>query len=297
METAHSCQCQKKESGTADSSSRWSNSSAIVAEDVGACLFRMLPPNQGHGQVSDAAASACLDSPPPPQAMFSSAVHHPIISLFSSTGSDPLALFSTHLDDDDHSIIHFLHDARSEPPPPPPARLLSSTETSGSTTADSQGYTLDQTVLHLQGPDLRRTFIHCPPYDGSSPSINTTSSRSYSNIATDAVAGSSAVMAMVDNRSTGSRSTRGGGRSLGIRHPWVHLQVRNLGKNWSFEVGIVDHADRMGVLRMSTFQVRFPELGALGTHKSSQFHLEQLESWLESSCLHEMVTLTSISLL
>jgi hypothetical protein len=35
----------------------------------------------------------------------------------------------------------------------------------------------------------------------------------------------------------------------------MHLQVRNLGREWAFEVGIVDHAGRVGIVRLSTFQV------------------------------------------
>lgn len=42
---------------------------------------------------------------------------------------------------------------------------------------------------------------------------------------------------------------------LGIEHPWIHLQVRNLHREWSFEVGIVDRSGREGVVRCSTFQV------------------------------------------
>ena len=35
----------------------------------------------------------------------------------------------------------------------------------------------------------------------------------------------------------------------------MHLQVRNLGREWAFEVGIVDQAGRVGIVRLSTFQV------------------------------------------
>ena len=31
--------------------------------------------------------------------------------------------------------------------------------------------------------------------------------------------------------------------------------LRNLGREWAFEVGIVDHAGRAGIVRLSTFQV------------------------------------------
>lgn len=42
---------------------------------------------------------------------------------------------------------------------------------------------------------------------------------------------------------------------LGITSPWIHLQVRNLRKDWSFEVGVRDRSGRKGIIRCSTFQV------------------------------------------
>ena len=74
-----------------------------------------------------------------------------------------------------------------------------------------EGYTLNQTVLHIQSPTLRTTHIRCPAI--------------------------------------------GMATSLGMQHPWVHLQVRNMDKEWSFEVGVVDKAGREGIIRCSTFQV------------------------------------------
>ncbi|KAG8902007.1 hypothetical protein FRB99_004972 [Tulasnella sp. 403] len=44
------------------------------------------------------------------------------------------------------------------------------------------------------------------------------------------------------------------GARLGITLPWLHLQVRNLEKEWSFEVGVVDVRGREGRIRCSTFQ-------------------------------------------
>ena len=41
---------------------------------------------------------------------------------------------------------------------------------------------------------------------------------------------------------------------LSLKHSWVHLQVRNLQKEFAFEVGIVDSANRCGRIRWSTFQ-------------------------------------------
>jgi hypothetical protein len=45
-------------------------------------------------------------------------------------------------------------------------------------------------------------------------------------------------------------------RDLGLKHKWLHLQVRNMGREWSFDVGIVDKSGKRGVIRCSTFQVR-----------------------------------------
>jgi len=41
---------------------------------------------------------------------------------------------------------------------------------------------------------------------------------------------------------------------LGLKHPWVHIQVLNMGRPWSFELGLVDQAGKEGIVRSSTFQ-------------------------------------------
>jgi hypothetical protein len=152
--------------------------------------------------------------------MLVSAVQPGIVSLFSSTGSDPLQLFSVHTDPSlpAHSVIHLVHDTSSHPPPPPPAILIQLSPDENSD-APSPWYTLDQTVLHIQSPTLPTTYIRCPP---------------------DRAAG----------------ALRGIEEHLGIRHPWMHIQVRELGSAWSFELGIVDLAGRLGIVRCSTFQAR-----------------------------------------
>lgn len=156
--------------------------------------------------------------------MFSAAVQPALVSLFSSTGSEPLTLFSSHVDKSlpADSCICLLKDSTSLPPPPPPANLLN-VESAGENLndADRSEHVLDQTILHVQSPSLRKTYIRCPPVGWSSPG-------------------------------RGSRTRR---TDLGIEHPWVHLQVRNLHKEWSFEVGIVDRSGREGIVRCSTFQV------------------------------------------
>jgi hypothetical protein len=147
--------------------------------------------------------------------MFSTSVQPEIVSLFSSTGSEPLSLFSIHTDPSlpVDSFIHFLDDTTSQPPPPPPADMISQTPAEEPDCSDPfipTGYMLDQTVLHIQSPTLPTTFVRCPPE----------------------------------------------GRSqLGMKHPWLHLQVRNMGREWAFEIGLVDQTGSIGIVRCSTFQV------------------------------------------
>ena len=156
--------------------------------------------------------------------LFSTSVQPSTISLFSSTGSDPLTLFRTSVDKSlpSDSFLHFLHDRYSSPPPPPPGSLLhlpiiiSEQQDDNSESSPNHGYELDQTVLHIQSPTIQTTYIQCPKAESRD-----------------------------DSKSN----------ALGVRHPWMHLQVRNLGREWAFEVGIVDHAGRVGIVRLSTFQV------------------------------------------
>ncbi|KAF5357122.1 hypothetical protein D9756_006477 [Leucocoprinus leucothites] len=182
--------------------------------------------------------------------MFSNILQPPSISLFSSTGSDPFQLWSLTLDTtapSGTSVIQLLHDSAhggSKSPyadnssaliePPALVELggalahlrtieTDSKEAEDTVTGTDRGYELDQTVLHIQSPKLPKTYIQCPP--NLSPSSS-----------------------LPERSSTPTPS-------LGLKYPWMHLQVRNLGREWSFEVGIVDTAGRTGVLRMSTFQV------------------------------------------
>ena len=163
--------------------------------------------------------------------LFSASVQPSIISLFSSTSSDPLSLFRTSVDKSlpSDSFLHLLHDQYSAPPPPPPGSLLHLPKISEQDNSPSRGYELDQTVLHIQSPTIQTTYIQCPKAE----------SRDKSN-------------------------------ALGVRHPWMHLQVRNLGREWAFEVGIVDHAGRVGIVRLSTFQVNL----FFSLSEPSSFHLQ-----------------------
>ena len=159
--------------------------------------------------------------------MFSGSVQPAIVSLFSSTGSDPLYLWSVKADSSlpADSFICFLDDSKSTPTPPPPAVLISPHPIGPDTSGDGEdefpermGYSLTQTVMHIQSPSLTKTYIRCPPPDWA-------------------------------------RARVGREGDLGLKHPWIHFQVRNIGRPWSFELGLVDQAGKEGVVRCSTFQV------------------------------------------
>lgn len=156
-------------------------------------------------------------------AMFSSSVQPGLVSLFSSTGTEPLSLFGSQTDTSlpSDSFICLLNDSSSQPAPSAPQLLITANVPDEDDTHASPNHTLYQTVLHIQSPTVQTTYIRCPP-----------------------------------KRS--SNATRGrNGRHLGLKHPWLHLQVRNMGREWAFEVGLVDQSGREGVVRCSTFQVRY----------------------------------------
>ncbi|KAI0035837.1 hypothetical protein K488DRAFT_42446 [Vararia minispora EC-137] len=158
--------------------------------------------------------------------MFSSNSQPGTVSLFSSTSSDPLALFSIHTDPSlpSDSFVHLLADTSSVPAPDPPAVLIVPHPISSSDSAERSGgrngYEIANTVLHIQSPTLCTTYIRSPP--------------SYWH----------------------SDKARDRERDLGLNHPWIHLQIRNMGREWSFEVGLVDTGGREGIVRCSTFQKR-----------------------------------------
>ncbi len=155
--------------------------------------------------------------------MFANTVQSSLLSLFSSTGSDPLQLFSQQVDKDlpEDSFIHWLNDTTNDPAPAPPRKLIHSTSAQGDSDNGNatRRTTLCQTVLHIQSPTIRSTFVRCP--------------------------------ALSDLSGGTRRST------LGLKHPWVHLQVRNLEHEWAFEIGVVDTLKSPGIMRFSTFQVSF----------------------------------------
>ncbi|KAH9886455.1 hypothetical protein C8Q73DRAFT_280773 [Cubamyces lactineus] len=132
--------------------------------------------------------------------MFSASVQPSVVSLFSSTGSDPLALFSSHCDTSlpSDSFVCILNDSTSEPAPPAPHTLIK-VKADDDDDDESPDYAL-----------------------GQSPSSATQSRRAPEH--------------------------------LGLKHPWMHLQVRNLHREWAFEVGLVDQSGREGIVRCATFQ-------------------------------------------
>ncbi|KAI0346404.1 hypothetical protein BDW22DRAFT_754877 [Trametopsis cervina] len=142
--------------------------------------------------------------------MFSSSVQPSLVSLLSTTSSECLSLFATQVDSalPADSFICLLNDASSAPQPPTPAMLISPPNIL-TRDEEGEGYSLDQTVLHIQSPTMRKTYIRCP----SSSGVN-----------------------------------------LGLQLSWLHLQVRDLGREWSFEVGVCDRASKRGIIRFSTFQ-------------------------------------------
>jgi len=159
--------------------------------------------------------------------MFSGSVQPATVSLFSSTGSEPLYLWSVKTDPSlpSDSFTCFLDDAKSTPTPPPPAALISphpvrvaGSGDSADDVSERMGYSLTQTVLHIQSPSLTKTYLRCPPFGWA-------------------------------------RARMGREGDLGLEHPFVHIQVRNMGRPWSFELGLVDQAGKEGIVRCSTFQV------------------------------------------
>ncbi|KAI0266474.1 hypothetical protein BC834DRAFT_130561 [Gloeopeniophorella convolvens] len=157
--------------------------------------------------------------------MFSGAVQPATVSLFSSTGSDPLSLWSSKTDPSlpADSIVCLLDDSKSTPTPPAPAAMISAhpVGAEGGNHLDSNsprmGYTLTQSVLHIQSPLLTKTYVRCPPIGWGQSHIHR-------------------------------------GRDLGLKHPWVHIQARNMGRPWSFELGLIDQIGKEGIVRCSTFQ-------------------------------------------
>ncbi|KAK7685911.1 hypothetical protein QCA50_010718 [Cerrena zonata] len=144
--------------------------------------------------------------------MFKHIVQPDLVSIFSSTGSDPLGIFSSRTDVSlpSDSFCCCLNDSTSTPHPDAPATLIVAPVLRRQDDAEEEGYKLTQSVLHIQSPTLQTTFIQSPPL--------------------------------------------GSQKELGFKHPWIHIQARNMGREWSFEVGVVDSTGQEGIIRCSTFQ-------------------------------------------
>ena len=145
--------------------------------------------------------------------MFANNIQPSLLSLFSSVGSDPLSLFSTHTDPDLRADSHItlIHDDSNLP-------VLENQSLDGKdfiSPEDTEGIrgNIVHPVLSIQSPTLATTYIRSPPSSSSH-------------------------------------------QQLGIKLRWLHIQVRNLGRPWSIELGIVDPGGRSGVVRCSTFQAR-----------------------------------------
>lgn len=153
--------------------------------------------------------------------MFSSTTQPPLLSLFSSSSSHPLSLFSVHTDPSHapDSLVILISDQTSLPitPSDPGIDLIKPVSSDDQDVRDDS---CAHTVLQIQSPVLTSTYIRCPP----PPAPDTRTSKAKS--------------------------------SLGIKLPWIHLQVRNLARDFSFEIGIADASGREGMIRCSTFQVR-----------------------------------------
>lgn len=159
--------------------------------------------------------------------MFANTVQSSLLSLFSSTGSDPLQLFSQHIDKDlpEDSFIHLLNDTTNEPAPLGPRKLIHSVLITEDGDQSVRKKTLCQTVLHIQSPTIRSTYIRCPAGLGDL-----------------------------------KRNV------LRLNHPWINLQVRNMCHEWAFEVGVVDNMGTPGTSRTSVDSERFSPSSPNGVH-------------------------------
>ena len=149
--------------------------------------------------------------------MFSDTVQPSVVSLFSSTSSEPLALFSTHVDldlpedsglillrdCDDQRVDIAANDATLLQRDPKQFQLRSG--------CSSRSGLVRESVLHLQSPTIKTTYIHSPPLPHTEP--------------------------------------------LDIHLPYIHFQFRPIGaKPFVFEVGVQDTRGRKAKLRISNFQ-------------------------------------------
>ncbi|KAF7351372.1 Cilia-and flagella-associated protein 20 [Mycena sanguinolenta] len=148
--------------------------------------------------------------------MFANTVQPEIVSLFSSTSSGPLDLFGSACD----ALLpsdSFIHLLidKSSLPAPPSPAVLILPPSQENSDVAEES---DGT----SGLCLSQRVLHI-----QSPTLRTTYIRCPPN----------------------------NSQPLGLKHPWLHLQVRDVGREWSLEIGLVDRSGSVGVVRFSTFQV------------------------------------------
>ncbi|EPQ32227.1 uncharacterized protein PFL1_00424 [Pseudozyma flocculosa PF-1] len=161
--------------------------------------------------------------------MLRNAVQPSLVSLFSSTSSSPFAVFSMHVDldlpEDSGLILLRDHDDRRADIPAndatelqrDPRRFQLRVDAPGSGQSSMRGL-LEDTVLHIQSPTIKTTFIRTPPLN--------------------------------ERRSSS-------GEVLGLELPYLHLQFRPLGsKPFMVEVGVRDIRGKRARIRLSNFQAQ-----------------------------------------
>ncbi|KAN0066039.1 hypothetical protein ACQY0O_000132 [Thecaphora frezii] len=178
-------------------------------------------------------------------AMFRNVHQPPLVSLFSSTSSSPLALFSAHIDPnlpedsgalllrdcDDAPCDYLADDGSPSPRNPDRFRLRTDSAPDAPCTAAATRGLLEDSVLHIQSPTIRTTFIRTPP--------------------------------LLAATTTGDDNDD----ELGIRLPYLHLQFRPIGSRpFLIEVGIRDVSGRRARIRLSNFQARPTLYLAKATH-------------------------------
>lgn len=101
-----------------------------------------------------------------PASLFGDFVQPDSLSLFSSTSSDPLALWAAHQDADlpEDSGIRLLIDETDGTAPNDPGITH---ESFGLRSEDTKKGASSEPVLHIQSPAIRSTFIRSPPSPGT----------------------------------------------------------------------------------------------------------------------------------
>ncbi len=163
--------------------------------------------------------------------LLSNTIQPELLTLLNSTSAPPLSpLFRTQINRDlpTDSFICCLSDS-SQPPTHPPhkpiatSKLLSPSPLAFVPRHSEKGGIVHQ-VVHIQSPNIQSTFIQA---GGRASSF--------------------------DRKGKGKAM-----EPLGVDLDWLGMQVRRLGgREFAFEIGLVDAKGREGVVRFSTFAVSF----------------------------------------